>query len=75
MAWHLFYSTVVTRGMGTKSEVEPIVWMIGLQPAFGLVLLIVAAWQLRPIFRRQDSEGEAGRNGLVPFGGRGVLTS
>ncbi len=59
VAWDLFYSTVVTRGMGTKSEVETIIWMIGLQTAFGLVLSVVAAWQLRPIFRRQGSEGEA----------------
>jgi hypothetical protein len=29
-------------------------WMIGLQLAFGLVLAILAALQLRPIFRRQD---------------------
>ena len=55
----LFFSTVMTRGMGTKSEVETIVWMIGLQAAFGVVLSLVAAWQLRPIFRRQGSEGEA----------------
>lgn len=59
VVWELFYSTVITRGRGTKSEVETIVWMIGLQTAFGLVMSIVAAWQLRPIFRRQGSEGEA----------------
>ncbi len=55
----LFFSTVMTRGMGTKSEVETIVWMIALQAAFGVVLSLVAAWQLRPVFRRQGSEGEA----------------
>ena len=59
VVWDLFYSTVVTRGMGTRSEVETIIWMIGLQMAFGFILSIVAAWQLRPIFRRQGSEGEA----------------
>ena len=58
VVWDLFYSAVVTRGMGTKSEIEAIVWMIGLQTAFGLILSMVAAWQLRPIFRRQGSEGE-----------------
>jgi ABC-2 family transporter protein len=59
VAWQLFYSTVMTRGKGTKSEVEMIIWMIGLQMAFGFVLSIVAACQLRPIFRRQGSDGEA----------------
>ena len=58
-AWELCYSTVMTRGKGTKSEVETIVRMIALQTAFGLILSIIAAWQLRPIFRRQGSEGEA----------------
>jgi ABC-type transport system involved in multi-copper enzyme maturation permease subunit len=58
VARELFFSTVMTRGMGTKSEVSTIVWMIGLQTAFGCVLSLVAAWQLRPIFRRQGSEGE-----------------
>ena len=39
-----------------SSEVELIAWMMGLQLAFGLVLALLAAWQLRPIFRRQDAE-------------------
>ena len=33
--------------------------MMGLQLAFGLVLALVASWQLRPIFRRQDAGATA----------------
>ena len=43
-------------GGSVSSELEPIVWMMGLQTAFGLILAILAAMQLRPIFRRQDGE-------------------
>jgi ABC-type transport system involved in multi-copper enzyme maturation permease subunit len=57
VAIQLFFSTVMTRGMGTKSEVEVVAWMMGLQLAFGLILALVASCQLRPIFRRQGSEG------------------
>ena len=39
------------------ANLEVISWMIGLQLGFGLVLATLAAWQLRPIFRRQDGVG------------------
>jgi ABC-type transport system involved in multi-copper enzyme maturation permease subunit len=56
VAYDLFYSVVF--GRGTKSsEVELIAWMMGLQLGFGLVLALLASWQLRPIFRRQDADG------------------
>jgi ABC-type transport system involved in multi-copper enzyme maturation permease subunit len=36
---------------------DAFLWMAGLQLASGLVFLIVAVWQLRPTFRRQESSG------------------
>ena len=57
VATQLFWSTVTSSGKGTSTEVETVAWMMGLQLAFGFVLAIAAALQLRPIFRRQDSEG------------------
>jgi ABC-type transport system involved in multi-copper enzyme maturation permease subunit len=56
VAYGLFYNAMMASG--TKSSVvELVAWMMGLQLAFGLVLAFVASWQLRPIFRRQDSSG------------------
>jgi ABC-type transport system involved in multi-copper enzyme maturation permease subunit len=43
--------------------VESLGWMIGLQAAFGVVLALLAAVQLRPIFKRQDG-AVAGPRGL-----------
>ena len=60
VVWQLFCSTVMTGGGSShRSEVELIAWMMGLQLAFGLVLALLASWQLRPIFRRQDADGGA----------------
>jgi hypothetical protein len=42
------------------SEMEIITWMMGLQTLFGLVLAMLAAAQLRPIFRRMDGGAMAG---------------
>ena len=56
VVWQLFYTNVMTRGT-RSSEVELVAWMMGLQLAFGLILALLASWQLRPIFRRQDAEG------------------
>src|SRR5262249_54450370 len=39
---------------GGASWDESLLWMIGLQAAFGVVLALLAAVQLRPIFKRQD---------------------
>ena len=52
----LFFTSIagMSIGGGRKSEVAIIAWMMGLQLAFGLVLALLASWQLRPIFRRQD---------------------
>jgi ABC-2 family transporter protein len=43
-------------GASVSSELEAILWMMGLQTAFGLILATLAAIQLRPVFRRQDGE-------------------
>jgi len=48
---------VVGGGLSGLSLLELVGWMIGLQAAFGLVLAVLAAWQLRPIFRCQDGGG------------------
>jgi hypothetical protein len=40
--------------------------MTGLQTAFGLVLTGLAAWQLRPVFRRQAGSAERGQAGRDP---------
>ena len=53
VATHLFFSPFVGGGRGGR-RVELVAWMMGLQTAFGVVLALLAAWQLRPIFRRQD---------------------
>jgi ABC-type transport system involved in multi-copper enzyme maturation permease subunit len=51
--WQLVYPTMMSRG--TRSpEIALVGWMIGLQLAFGLILALVASWQLRPLFRRQE---------------------
>jgi len=44
-------------GISRLTFIELVAWMIGLQVAFGIVLAVLAAWQLRPIFRRQDAGG------------------
>jgi ABC-type transport system involved in multi-copper enzyme maturation permease subunit len=56
IGWNLFFG-VATGGGSASSELEAVAWMMGLQLAFGLVLALLAAVQLRPIFRRQDGEG------------------
>jgi ABC-type transport system involved in multi-copper enzyme maturation permease subunit len=43
-------------GGSLSSELESIAWMMGLQTAFGLILAVLAAIQLRPTFRAQDGE-------------------
>ena len=53
---HLIFGLAMGGG-SVSSELEVIAWMIGLQLALGLVLAILAALQLRPIFRRQDGGG------------------
>jgi ABC-type transport system involved in multi-copper enzyme maturation permease subunit len=52
---NMFYG-ILFGGGSVSSELESIVWMMGLQTAFGLILAILAAIQLRPIFRSQDGE-------------------
>jgi ABC-type transport system involved in multi-copper enzyme maturation permease subunit len=42
---------------GLAAVFDAFLWMAGLQLACGLVFLIVAVWQLRPTFRRQESSG------------------
>jgi ABC-type transport system involved in multi-copper enzyme maturation permease subunit len=59
VAYDLFRSlyTVILSGGARTSEVELVAWMMGLQLGFGSVLALLASWQLRPIFRRQDAGG------------------
>ncbi|MFI5456759.1 MAG: ABC transporter permease subunit [Isosphaerales bacterium] len=42
-----------TVGPGT-SLLDPFLWMVGLQLAAGAFFLLIAVWQLRPTFRRQE---------------------
>jgi len=42
-----------TVGPGT-SLLDPFLWMVGLQFAAGAFFLLIAVWQLRPTFRRQE---------------------
>src|SRR5262249_41620129 len=56
--WDLFRGAIFGGG-SRRSDLELISWMIGLQLAFGSVLAVLAAWQLRPIFRRPDGGGGA----------------
>jgi ABC-type transport system involved in multi-copper enzyme maturation permease subunit len=68
--WRLFWSAM-TGGRSRQSEVQLVTWMIGLQAGLGMVLAIMAALQLRPIFRRQSGGAEVRqRHGL-----RSTLTS
>ncbi|MFI5455420.1 MAG: ABC transporter permease subunit [Isosphaerales bacterium] len=62
---------IAVSGLSGLSLLEPVGWMIGLQAAFGLVLAVMAAWQLRPIFRRQDGGGGI----RAPRGLRSILSS
>ena len=59
VGYQLFFSTMAGFAVGRARllEVELIAWMMGLQLAFGFVLALLASWQLRPIFRRQDETG------------------
>ena len=50
----------MTRGT-RSSEVELVAWMMGLQLAFGLVLALLASWQLRPFFAARMRKAERGR--------------
>jgi len=57
VVWRFVWGAVL--GGGSKqSAIELVTWMIGLQAGLGLVLAILAALQLRPIFRRQGGGAE-----------------
>jgi len=58
-------------GLSGLSLLELVGWMSGLQLAFGIVLAALAAWQLRPLFRRQDGDGGV----RAPRGLRSILSS
>jgi ABC-type transport system involved in multi-copper enzyme maturation permease subunit len=53
-------------GLGPAVLVKPFLWMVGFQVAMGLLFLLIAIWQLRPTFRRQ----EVTRSRLNWFGDR-----
>jgi ABC-type transport system involved in multi-copper enzyme maturation permease subunit len=64
----LIYSIAISGGMtGSKTQIELVAWMMGLQLAAGLVLSLAASCQLRPIFRRQGSEGGVGVKPFLSF--------
>jgi ABC-type transport system involved in multi-copper enzyme maturation permease subunit len=65
VAKHLFFGFLVTRGGQTLSDTEVISFMMGLQAVFGAVLAVLAAVQLRPVFRRMDGSADThDRRGL-----------
>jgi ABC-type transport system involved in multi-copper enzyme maturation permease subunit len=39
---------------GPYALLDPFIWMVGLQFAAGAFFLLIAVWQLRPTFRRQE---------------------
>lgn len=51
-----FVRVSVLRGGGTM-WVEMYAWMVGLQVVYGAILLALAVWGLRPIFRGQEGRG------------------
>jgi ABC-type transport system involved in multi-copper enzyme maturation permease subunit len=53
LARQWFYSFAGGAAIGAPL-LESACWMIGLQLAFGLVLALLAAWLLRPVFRHQE---------------------
>jgi hypothetical protein len=61
---HLFFGILMTRGGTTGggqrlSDMEVITSMIALQAAFGTLLALLAAVQLRPVYRRMEGAGDA----------------
>jgi ABC-type transport system involved in multi-copper enzyme maturation permease subunit len=69
-----FFWDILGGGISRLTILESVGWMIGLQAVFGIFLALLAAWQLRPIFRRQDSDGKNAIRGLrslfQPWSGR-----
>jgi ABC-type transport system involved in multi-copper enzyme maturation permease subunit len=54
-----------------QSLLELVCWMIGLELVCGLVMGLLAAWKLRPIFKRQQNDGR-----IRPSSGlRSILSS
>jgi len=54
---------------GSPAELGPYVaWMVGMQTAYGTLFIVLAAWQLRPAFRRH--EGRAGQGKTTRFARR-----
>jgi ABC-type transport system involved in multi-copper enzyme maturation permease subunit len=62
VARELLFGTLMGGG-SRSSDLQFVGWMVGLQSVFGLILAVLASWQLRPIFRRQDG-GARGPWGL-----------
>jgi hypothetical protein len=62
----IFWSTIIGSAMDLEGT---LLWMIGLQAGAGVVLAVLAAIQLRPVFKRQD--GAVAR----PRGLRALLTA
>jgi ABC-type transport system involved in multi-copper enzyme maturation permease subunit len=71
LVWDLFYGVLFGGG---ADWVESLCWMIGLQAAAGVMLALLAAVQLRPIFKRQDG-AVARPRGLRALLGRRRLRS
>jgi len=69
--WRLVGGGFARGGLSWLSLLKLVGWMSGLQLTFGVVLAVLAAWQLRPIFRRQQSDGAV----LANRGLRSILSS
>ncbi len=52
VANQLFFSAMTSRGRGSRSDIEVVAWMMGLQTAFGFILALIASLQLRPTSAR-----------------------
>jgi ABC-type transport system involved in multi-copper enzyme maturation permease subunit len=56
---------------GATAFLDSLFWMIGLQVAAGTVLVALAAWRVRPVFRKQ----EGGARAAATIGGDGRASS
>lgn len=64
-----FQSRVFGLGGGTNADVRAFLWMIELQTAMSVALVLLAVWQLRPAFRR-ETERAARRSWFAAWRGR-----
>jgi ABC-type transport system involved in multi-copper enzyme maturation permease subunit len=58
VARELLFGTLLGGG-SRASDLYLVGWMTGLQSVFGLILAVLASWQLRPVFQRQEGGARA----------------